>query len=77
MVTFSNVWINAFAPKSGISSSYSPRAIVCGMNLSYKTCCKIPVGAYAHTHKENSPTNSMNNQIIGAIALGPSFNLQG
>eukprot|EP00957_Ditylum_brightwellii_P017274 1301362-Ditylum_brightwellii.AAC.1 len=77
MVAFSVIWLNAFAPKSGISSTYSPRTIVCGTNLAYKNHCKIPFDAYAQMHKDNSPTNSMNDRTIGAIALGPSFNLQG
>eukprot|EP00957_Ditylum_brightwellii_P131874 10056653-Ditylum_brightwellii.AAC.1 len=77
MVAFSVIWLNAFAPKSGISSTYSPRAIVRGTHLTYKNHCKIPFGAYAQMHEDNSPTNSMDDRTIGDIALGPSFNLQG
>eukprot|EP00957_Ditylum_brightwellii_P209882 15363720-Ditylum_brightwellii.AAC.1 len=77
MVAFCIVWLNAFAPKSGVFSSFSPRAIVCGSNLSYKHHCKVPFGAYTHTHEENAPTNSMDNRIIGTILVGLSFNLQG
>eukprot|EP00957_Ditylum_brightwellii_P139192 10609425-Ditylum_brightwellii.AAC.1 len=75
MVTFCIVWLNAFAPKSSILSTCSPRAILCGSNLNYKQHCKVPFGAYVQTHKDNAPMNSMEDRSIGAIALGPSFNL--
>eukprot|EP00957_Ditylum_brightwellii_P045644 3463224-Ditylum_brightwellii.AAC.1 len=77
MVTFCIMWLNAFAPKSSISSTYSPQTILYGSNLNYKQHCKVPFGAYMQTHKENAPTNSMDDRSIGVIALGPSFNLQG
>eukprot|EP00957_Ditylum_brightwellii_P109722 8369495-Ditylum_brightwellii.AAC.1 len=67
MVAFSVIWLNAFAPKSGMYSTYSPRATVCGTNLTYKNHCKIPFGTYAQTCEDNSPTNSMGERTIGAI----------
>eukprot|EP00957_Ditylum_brightwellii_P093395 7111690-Ditylum_brightwellii.AAC.1 len=77
MVTFCIVRLNTFPPRSGISSTYSPYAILCGSNLSYKQHCKVPFGAYIQTHEENAPTNLMKDRTIGAFSLGPSFNMQG
>eukprot|EP00957_Ditylum_brightwellii_P166590 12681050-Ditylum_brightwellii.AAC.2 len=77
MVTFCIMRLNAFAPKSGIPSTYSPQTILFGSNLNYKQHCKVPFGAYVQTHEENTPTNSMEDRSIGVIALGPSFSIQG
>eukprot|EP00957_Ditylum_brightwellii_P007571 573144-Ditylum_brightwellii.AAC.1 len=77
MVMLCIIWLNAFAPRSGILSTYSPQTILCGSNLTYKQHCKVTLGAYVQTHEENAPTNSMEDKIIGAIVLVPSFNMQG
>ena len=71
------LWLNNFAPKSGISEVYSPRQIVLGTKLDMKKHCKIEFGAYAQVHVENTPTNSMSPRTEGCICLGPVGNLQG
>ena len=77
MVKNAVMWINAFPPKEGISTSVSLREIVTGMKLDYNKHCKIQFGSYVQTHEDNEPTNSMDSHTVGAIALSPVNNLQG
>eukprot|EP00957_Ditylum_brightwellii_P140822 10727112-Ditylum_brightwellii.AAC.1 len=76
-VNFNVVWLNTFAPKGGISTIFSPRNIIAKTQLDFKRHCKLPFGAYTQVHKDNKPTNSIQPCTVGAIALGPLFNIQG
>jgi len=42
LVNFCVMWLNAFPPKSGLSVTLSPRAIVASTNLNIKRHCRIP-----------------------------------
>eukprot|EP00957_Ditylum_brightwellii_P095192 7249793-Ditylum_brightwellii.AAC.2 len=77
IINFAIVWLNAFPPKAGISTTLSPRAIIVGTQLDYKKHCRAPFSAYMQTHKENTPTNNLKDRSLAAICLGPLFNLQG
>ena len=68
-------WLNNI-PKSG--QDYSPRDLVFGKKiLNYKTVCRIPFGAYAQVHNDQSITNTMVSRTTGAISLGATGNIQG
>jgi hypothetical protein len=45
--------------------------------LNYKTLCRIPFGAYAQVHDDQSITNMMESRTTGAISLGGTGNIQG
>ncbi len=50
----------------------SPRELLTGKKLDFKTDCKIEFGAYAQVNEDNSVTNTMASRTVGAICLGPS-----
>ena len=77
LVYFCIFWLNAFPPKSGVSSTHSPCKIITGQQVEFKKHCKLPFGAYVQTHEEPTPSNTQQARTIGAIALGPTGNLQG
>jgi hypothetical protein len=74
MVFLSVFWLNAFPHKHGIICTISPRTIVTGKHVNYKTHCRIEFGQYVQTHEKHN--NSMDNRTIGALALRPADNLQ-
>ena len=49
--------LNLFPAKGGISSYYSPRAILGAPTLDYNKHCMVPFGAYVQANHESSPTN--------------------
>jgi len=68
-------WLNNI-PKIG--QDHSPRDLICGEQLlNYRTICRIPFGAYAQVHDDQSVTNTMTSRTTGAISLGTSGNVQG
>jgi hypothetical protein len=72
------MWVNFFLPKGGISSTLSPQAIVIGLSPNEEKHCRISFGAYAKVHANNTQSNSaMISRTVGAIALGPTGNIQG
>ncbi len=75
MVFMSVFWLNAFPHKHGISRTLSPRTIVTGKHIDYKTHCRIEFGQYVQTHEKHN--NSMDSRTIGALALRPADNFQG
>jgi hypothetical protein len=44
MIFLSVFWLNAFPCKHGISRTLSPRTIVTGKQIDYKTHCRIEFG---------------------------------
>jgi hypothetical protein len=44
------LWLNAFQPANGVSTTYSPRTIMTGTALDFEKHCQIPFGAYAEVH---------------------------
>jgi hypothetical protein len=69
--------LNYFPPKGGISDTVSPRTIMTGETLNYKTQLTLQIGQYCQVHEEFTPRNSQLPRTQGAICLGPSRNLQG
>jgi hypothetical protein len=68
-------WLNNI-PKAG--QIYSPKDLVPGDQLlNYKIVCRIPFGAYAQVHDDQSITNTMESRTTGAISLGTTENAQG
>ena len=77
-VIFSVMWVKFFPPKGGISNTLSPQAIVTGLSPNAERHCRLPFGAYAQVHADNTQSNSaMISRTIGAICLGPTGNIQG
>ena len=68
-------YVNAFSPKSRISDHMSSMTIVEGLKLDYNKHFTVIPGEYAQTFE--GLDNTMKEQTIGAIALGPARNLQG
>ena len=70
-------WINAFPSKGSISDILSPRAIMIGTQLNFKTDCQLAFETYVQVHQELSPTNTQEAHTVGTICLGPTGNIQG
>ena len=68
-------YVNAFSPKSRISDHMSPITIVEGVKLVYNKHVKVIPGKYSQTFE--GLDNTMKEQTIRAITLGPAGNLQG
>ena len=51
-------FLNMFPPKEGISEHWSPRAIVTGKPLDYKTSCICPFESFVQATHEPSPSNT-------------------
>lgn len=78
MILFYVFWLNQMPNKNSISDTLSPRAIVIGSQVDFKTHCRLPFEAYVQTREENEPTNDISfSRTQCAISLGPSGNLQG
>ena len=68
-------YLNAFPWPAGVSQELSPCTIVEGITLTYAKHFQVIFGEYAQTYEGTD--NTMKERTIGAIALGPSGNLQG
>ena len=77
LVYFAIFWMNAFPAKAGVSRKHSPRELVLRMKADYTKHCRVLFGSYCKVHDEPTPSNSMKPRSHAAIALGPSWNLQG
>ena len=77
LIYSSILWINAFPPKGGVSSSLSPRNIMTGIQFDYNKHCQLQFGDYVQAHQEPSPTNTQASRTVGATCLGPTGNIQG
>ncbi len=75
-VLFVTKQLNLFSIKGGISANYSPKQIMSGEVVHYKFC-SLPFGAYCQISEEAQPRNSLAPRAQGALALGPSGNVQG
>ena len=67
------LWLNTFPPKGGVSTTVSPRTLMTGQYIDYNKHCCIPFGQYVQVHEENSPTNTLHAQTVGATCLGPKM----
>jgi hypothetical protein len=77
LIYSSTLWINAFPPKGGVSSTLSPRNIMTGIQFDYQKHCRLQFGSYVQAHQEPSTTNTQAARTVGAICLGPTGNIQG
>ena len=77
MVFHATKMLNYFPTKTGISDTISPRTIMTGETLHYKTHLSLCFGAYCQVHEEDTPRNSQKPRTQGAICLGPTGNVQG
>ena len=77
LIYYSILWINAFPPKGGVSTTLSPRNIMTGIQFDYNKHCQLPFGSYVQAHEEPNPTNTQAARTVGAICLGPTGNIQG
>ena len=68
-------WLNVFPPKSGISKTFGPRAIVIGTHIDYKSHCSMECGQYVETHEPHN--NNMNERTCPALFLRTNGNEQG
>ena len=69
--------LNVVPREASVSSSLSPMELLSGRSLDFKKHCVLPPGAYCLVHEEGVPRNSMRERATGAIAIGPTTNLQG
>ena len=69
--------LNFFLTKGGISSTLSPKTIMTGETLEFKKDLTLQTGQYCQVHENELPCNSQQVRTKGAIALGPTGNLQG
>ncbi len=75
-VLFVTKQLNLFPVKGGISTQFSPKQIMTGKVVHYKFC-SIPFSHYCQISEEGTPRNSLAAWTQGAIAIGPSGNVQG
>ena len=77
LINFCILWMNAVPPKAGCSMNFSPRTIMTHTLLDFKKHCKAPFGAYCQVYDDTNSHNSMAEQAIDCICLGPTGNIQG
>ncbi len=68
--------LNLFPVKGCMLANYSPKQIMSGEVVHYKFC-SLPFGVYCQVSEEAQPRNSLAPRTQGALALGPSGNVQG
>eukprot|EP00804_Cyclotella_cryptica_P031175 CCRYP_011748-RA/>CCRYP_011748-RA protein AED:0.26 eAED:0.26 QI:0/0/0/1/0/0/5/0/530 len=77
LLRFVVLWLNAFPSDHGASTEFSPREIVTGLCMDYRTHCRARWGAYAEASQDPNVTNTMSPRTAPCIALGPTGNVQG
>jgi hypothetical protein len=77
LIHFIVLWLNNFPVKSGVSTKFSPRELICRHRLSTKVHFKTPFGAYCEVYDEPTPSNSMTPRTHKTICMGPTGNIQG
>ena len=66
-----------FPHKDGVSHRLIPRTIVTGLEVDFKTYCRVPFVAYCNVHDEPKISNTETSRTTPAIALIPTGNVQG
>ena len=74
LVYFAVMWLCAFIRKSGCSSTYSPRAILCRTDLSYEKHCRAQFGEYCEAHLDPDRTNTIESRTFPSLCLGHTGN---
>jgi hypothetical protein len=69
--------LNMFPPKGGISTHFSPRAILHQEPLDYHRHCLIPFGTYIQAHDDSKPKNTPQARTLDGIYLRLTSNQQG
>ena len=69
-------FLNYFPVKGGVSTQFSPKAILSGKVIHYKYYC-MPFGTHCQVDEEVAPLNILVACIQGTMSLGPSGNVQG
>ena len=69
--------LNVVPREASVSGTLSPMELLSGRSLDFKKHSQLPPGAYCLVHEEGLPRNSMRERATGAIAIGPTTNLQG
>ena len=62
-------WLNAFPPKGGISSHYSPRTIMGSSPIDCERDCQFEFGASAKSEHTTNPTNTNEERTMCAVHL--------
>ena len=70
-----NFYVNAFVWQEGVSPILPPVTIVEGLVVDFNKHFHVIFSEYMHTYE--GATNTMKDRTVGALALGPSGNLQG
>ena len=68
--------LHSLPPKSGLSTTYTPRTIITGKELDWKKSRKLQFGAYAQVYEDRNNTNTLEERTQGAICLDTTGNLQ-
>ncbi len=75
-VLFVTKQLSLLPVKGGISTQFSPKQIMTGKVVHFKFC-SVPFSQYCQISEEGTPRNSLAAWTQGAIAIGPSGNVQG
>ena len=74
-------WINAFPPSTPgalLSDIKVHGQLILGNKVDYKKFFRLQPGEYVQMHQEDELRNTIAiKRTVGAIALGPQYNLQG
>ena len=74
-------WLNAFptsTPGVGLSDTKFSGQLILGKTVDCKNVCRLQTGEYFQVHQEDEPRNTISiDRTVGAISLGPQYNLQG
>jgi hypothetical protein len=76
MVLHATKMLNYFPTSVGIGNGYSPRTLMTGEVLSYKTHLALKFGDYCQVHEIDEPRNSQLPRTQGAICMGPTSSIQ-
>ena len=61
-----------------MSDTKGPGQLILGNTVDYKNGCRLQPGEYVQVHQEDEPRNIIAiDRAVGAISLGPQYNLQG
>ena len=81
LVASAVLWLDAFPPSTpgaGLSDTKGPGQLILGNTVNYKKVFRLQPGKYVQVHQEDELQNTIAiDRTVGAIALGPQYNLQG
>ena len=68
------MWLNVIRPMSRVTGGLSPRDLVTGRIVDYRTDCRTNFGAYVQVSTDAMVTNDQTPHTYGCISLGPVGN---